>query len=485
MKKNAFGVEAKINLERIINDTVSKFLAVRELGADGKPHPYIKRDEARFGNSVKVELREHGGKQDSKKVSLNTMNSYLTKVRKAIVATGLKHHLFDKQVTRLIKSYPLHEKDLRAFFTMDIPTADKYRKDLIMRLLERARDGENSKSCKSLAEKLRKVEIVPVIIQAMSLSALDKAERVEVITKNLKAKKGNQIRIQPRVIKNMIIDLLTSEDPHELAVGVSLATGRRSIETIIQGTFARVDDYRLTFKGQAKDRGRTPAYKIPTLAPVPLILNALEKLRDSARVKNLVKVMDEPSERYTRNELFNHHSRGFNQTARNVFERYMGDKNDGVWTFKDTRAIYARLSFHAFQRDAIEKNLPMKDDGDFYTEVLGHTDATAKENYKVFYIVDDFSPVTVEDFEAKVETVKTDVETRVARRLRMIKTLSSHKLVKDEKALVKLSEKLVDFIQANPNATIDSKFLRATVKGKTIHHKPFLTVLNELDLVSI
>jgi hypothetical protein len=81
---------------------------------------------------------------------------------------------------------------------------------------------------------------------------------------------------------NKINDLLDSDSAYDIASGLLLATGRRSVEIFKTGGFKATGNNTVIFSGQAKTRGSKDAkdnYEIFTLVDSSRIVNALAKLR--------------------------------------------------------------------------------------------------------------------------------------------------------------------------------------------------------------
>jgi hypothetical protein len=84
--------------------------------------------------------------------------------------------------------------------------------------------------------------------------------------------------------------LLASDDPHELAVGLIAATGRRPHEIIARAKFATIKDkpYHVEFEGQGKKRGDKPVFEIATLYPANYVIKALARLRKEPSTQSLL-----------------------------------------------------------------------------------------------------------------------------------------------------------------------------------------------------
>lgn len=84
----------------------------------------------------------------------------------------------------------------------------------------------------------------------------------------------------PETLVGLAEELLRSEDWYNLALGLTLATGRRITEVLKTAIFSPKTGYTLWFKGQLKTKAHDlPVYEIPTLASADLVLAAVGRLR--------------------------------------------------------------------------------------------------------------------------------------------------------------------------------------------------------------
>lgn len=99
------------------------------------------------------------------------------------------------------------------------------------------------------------------------------------------------VEIDPDKYLEVTGELLASENPHELAVGLIAATGRRPHEILARGKFTPVEgeSYQVMFEGQGKKRGENPVFKISTLFPASYIIERLNHLRHDASIQELLK----------------------------------------------------------------------------------------------------------------------------------------------------------------------------------------------------
>lgn len=173
--------------------------------------------------------------------------------------------------------------------------------------------------------------------------------------------------------------LLDSKNAQEIMNGLSLATGRRFIETL-KGTLEDpkdLEDHKdakeneVMFSGQVKVKGKKDLqpYLIPLLLPKERVLRAWARLREM-KPKWASK---QTSNRAVTNTV----SKIANRETQKNFEKF------GLTQFKDLRAAYAKICYERFAR-----NSPLQETK-YYSSILGHTHKDNKTGlfYNVFKIV--------------------------------------------------------------------------------------------------
>ena len=170
----------------------------------------------------------------------------------------------------------------------------------------------------------------------------------------------NSTEIDPNSYLEVTGKLLASDDPHELAVGIIAATGRRPHEVIARAKFSPVEGkaYHVMFQGQGKKRGETPVFEIATLYPADYVIKCLAKLRRESGTKSLLKeVATEFPKSVTRQNVEIDKRR--NQSLNRVVRAYFGDKgqDNPVLKFRhgeqqdNNKALRAAYAVLATERD--------------------------------------------------------------------------------------------------------------------------------------
>ncbi|HEY9635219.1 MAG TPA: protelomerase family protein [Coleofasciculaceae cyanobacterium] len=189
---------------------------------------------------------------------------------------------------------------------------------------------------------------------------------------------GNDQEIDPDTYLEVTGQLLESSDPHELAVGLIAATGRRPHEILARAKFAPIkgEAYQVQFEGQGKKRGDKPVFPIATLYPAEYIIKCHQNLRREAGTRALLKeVANEfPNDLAAQNQAIDSRRNG---SLNRVVRSYFGNKGDESPALafrhgeeqdncKALRAAYGALATERdCQRSVGSKML-------YYARLLGH-----------------------------------------------------------------------------------------------------------------
>ena len=151
---------------------------------------------------------------------------------------------------------------------------------------------------------------------------------------------GNDHEIDPDAYLEVTGQLLESLDPHELAVGLIAATGRRPHEILARAKFVPLErqPYQVQFEGQGKKRGEKPVFPIATLYPAEYIIKCLSRLRREASTKALLKevAQEYPKDLAAQNREIDSKRNG---SLNRVVREYFGNKGDNtpVLAFRDSQ----------------------------------------------------------------------------------------------------------------------------------------------------
>src|SRR4028119_2486454 len=189
---------------------------------------------------------------------------------------------------------------------------------------------------------------------------------------------GNDQELDPDTYLEVTGQLLESTDPHELAVGLIAATGRRPHEILARAKFTSIEGeaYQVKFEGQGKKRGDKPVFPIATLYPGEYVIKCLTKLRREPSTKALLKeVANEfPNDLAAQNQAIDSRRNG---SLNRVVRSYFGDKGQStpVLAFRhgeeqdNCKALRAAYGAIATERDC-DRSVGSK--MLHYARLLGH-----------------------------------------------------------------------------------------------------------------
>lgn len=467
-----------VDLEKIIKELKETLEEIRNSDIEQR---YKTQKEKRAGASAQKALRGDLRKSEKKQIKLTTLNRYLTKIRRSLSEMNYKRFDFDKQIARAIKKHPEHKERLLSYESMSLVEVVS---DIKQWKKELGTPKGGSKDAIFLDGSLGKLKPLPPIFEALSLKPSDKKGFQEHQESKIEEKQARLTTLKLSTIQDVIIDLLKTSvsDPKQcekIALGVSLACGRRQIETCYLSTFKAENDYNLLVDGIAKNKDKG-ATVVPTLAPTSLIIEAVNTLRNHSTMIKIREAMDSVTGEL-KNEAFNNSSRSFTLTAREYFNGRFGSKSDGSdWMFKDSRAIYARSAYLIYCEEQKANGEPISAEDIFYTKNLAHTDKDAQKSYKAFDVESDSSSrISAADVES--------VEVRTPeQRLAALRDLLSQSIIQDNKAYTNVMTKFIPMIEANPSKLITKFWLRTEVKGaKTVKLNELYDILEARDVVSV
>lgn len=357
---------------------------IRNIDADAELERKEKTKKlARLATRFKNRLHDDGRRKDEDRIAVSTFRRYMTEARKAVTARNWKHHSLDQQIERLAKRYPKYADRLEALGGFDDISEIRLARQA---LLDRVRNDDEA------YEDIRAMKLDHEIMRHLTLSSAQKADLAEDAVETLEERAVNTMEINYHWLMDRIYELLTNRDrlvggeyrPYysHLALGLALATGRRSIEVLKTGRIKKVDRYQVEFSGQAKKRGGvdySQAYHIYTLVDADLVVEAWNELRSLPEVAELQGMDNTEINRRTAKTL--------NTLAKRIFD-------DEERVFKDSRAIWARLVFEIhFTRDKRWKKVT---EDVFWREMLGHEDMDTQRSYRAFKIDYSEAPASAE-----------------------------------------------------------------------------------------
>jgi hypothetical protein len=422
----------KVDLQAIIETMLDE---LKEISGSEKTQSEKTKLYKRLAQKVKTELHDDGRKSDDVKLALTTYKRYMTTIRNAIKSAGYVHHSLNATIAlvgtlpRVIKDFPEYAEMLETLRSEPAATMGARVHEILKTI--QADKGNKNRSAAYKAVKAMKTD--HEVIYHLTMDDVQRADVEDQQATALDTKKTNTVRMVYADIMAMIEDGLTQERSYSRrAFALALASGRRAVEVIYTGSFEKTGDNTVMFTGQAKKRAGIDAesFEIFTLVPADEFLSSFDSFRQMEEVARIhADFQDMPKDE--RNTAINSRTaKTFNETAKAV----MGDNER---TFKDSRAIYARI--------CLDKHWDKSTDEDiFVSRLMGHDDSKAQAHYKQIAI----------DYAAAATTEAPDAPTA---REYTPKSAQLTSVEHDSKELRKVSKELegaratIDaFVSANP-----------------------------------
>lgn len=419
---------------KIISDLVADVDAIEsaDIPQGDKTRKY-KAAATRVKNALFLDKRKFRGNGLKKRITANTYNAYMTRIRKQF--DDRLHHHFASSLEKLAAKYPAYSARLQSWQAMsaaDIrqeyghlqsqlkeimplaemlsgmkfgPAAEKKLTRLTKKypawsIYLNALASQDWKSAESemhtafqqgtrLLDELNDLKINHEILYHLQLSPAERSSIQQRWGEVLSEKKRSTVlldypkymqAVTEQICKAFEPSLVTQrKDMAALAFALAAVSGRRLIEVMVQGEFEVSGKYEVIFYGQAKKRtGEDKGRKIYVLCDPALFVQRIKELRScpaAADFDEIRSLLNDDSYRAANVRIASILGNTFNQHAKLFF-------GDDRRTFKDTRAIYARITYEAFFRyDPRWKNV---DEDVFFSEILGHDDENTQLHYKQF-----------------------------------------------------------------------------------------------------
>lgn len=286
----------------------------------------------------------------------NSIATYIAHIRREWLTLNKPGPEYEKQFAALItkagSNQPLLKK-LKLFHNATMTEKNKIQQSL------KVFSYTNNAEFDTL---LAGIDILPEFIKELKVTNAERSLLQAKSEKALNKKGSNVFQVDADAIVHKCVDLLENSKTNifDLAVAISLLTGRRMIEVFKTGQFIATDNaFTAIFEGQAKKRTEV-SYKIPLLAPLSMIQKGLTKLR-------LTKNTDDLSNA----EVNLRFSTSCNSAARRVlgFEKH----------FHDARGIYAVVCYESRMPHNLSLNF-------FVSKVLGHVGMQQSLNYACLHV---------------------------------------------------------------------------------------------------
>ena len=349
------------------------------------------KQHRRTAQHVCNELYNNKARTKAAKLELSTFHRYLTKIKNAIRSDIARHNPeLPALLQSLADSYPQYSDLIMSIVTDTGKRATKVKASVVNKLIEMNKVDADELSDKiSALAKAGKIE--HPIIKYLRLTDTQQTRRKKQIAANLKERKSNKQTYNFGFIERVTNECLESDNFNELALGISLATGRRAIEVIYRGKFTEAGKHKIMFSGQAK-KGKGVAsapYSIPTLISAEKIVSAVNKLRASGHYQNMLSDLADVPDEAMNGKINLKCARMLNWTAKKTLDPAT-DVKDSKVQYKNSRVIALQV--------AILKIMPNKeyaklDINEFALRYQGHDHYEEFANYQDIAVIDAPEPV--------------------------------------------------------------------------------------------
>lgn len=199
-------------------------------------------------------------------------------------------------------------------------------------------------------------------------------------------KQDNLKPVNPQQYLAKAAELLHSDDPFELAVGIAATTGRRFSEVVDKGLIQTTDQpFWVSFSGQLKKKLTADSYFTPCLVPAADVMKALERFRNHSRIARVAGGTAGDINRSLANSVKRAVHRHFGSTK--IIPALEGEASV---TIHNLRGVYGEVCVYFFCP-------PSRGVARFVQERLGHVisdeelkrgNSTATQHYFHYYLVD-------------------------------------------------------------------------------------------------
>ncbi|MCD9550749.1 hypothetical protein GLP21_19225 [Photobacterium carnosum] len=483
----------------------------------GRKNQKIKRtcERAKRDLWVKVDSSKPDGNQDliaqgDGLINESTYNTNITKLRRRIAEAGIKSLTLDKDFDKLKNNCKVLNKQLEK---VDLTTAITIQKTM-KPIKDLVLSGGWWKKYSLTEKEGGKVEKHILSFSGDNCSVMEHLKRDTaikertIIRTKLRKKKTETLKNDRNLSVIKTIELATilckSRNWEYLAIGLGLATGRRSSEILHFGTFEVLDKARFKFSGQRKNKNKEDDVNtLPCLIDSKLVVEAIERLRDMPEVKNMKQSIkkDENGEKTDvwdalsnaeRALIINNKSHGklcasIDSMMEDIYQTM--EVKYHPWVFKDTRSAYAYTSLVMLEAREVSAGREFKYKGDklgkyYFQKVLLHTSDQTSELYEAFTILESKNDLKRYQID---KARKRGEESYFESRVKLLKEWLTEDINQPVKNLIQWC---IDAIAKDPCVEINNSVLRKEAGGRAATIAEFVKELiarklNAPDLIIV
>lgn len=482
MEKKAGGRGNKIvDLKSVTEMTLSEMQSFRE---DGKSTREINQAEKRLANKVLKDLRGTDGRKNiTQFIKIETFNRYVTRIRTKVREAGFTNPAYENKLSGIAEKYPQYSEEINAILGLGYYQAKASLKELIQQIKEAETKDSKLKRI-NLSERLTKQclnEIDPKILSHLVRSDEEHQEKNNLAAERVERYQDAELdRVYDyQEIVSLIPDLLTTTTAGDgwqrVALGVALATGRRSYEVFYLSTFEAKPGRKIKVTGFAKKKAGEGEYEsvtIPCLADPKLVEEAVARLRSSDRIASLIERIDQVDSYDEKNEILNNsvHKQSNDCASRVLGERIKttdgkavlewaegGKRATGV-PFKLSRDLYVNCAYQEYAANGGK----VKQDK-FIRDSLHHADIKTANSYKKLHSKDDVTAKEVK----QTQKIKAEFKDLSGERVEKLEELAGTKAITEKKAFIKAMDFVIEQVKADSTYTVSTYNLRNAIPSET------------------
>lgn len=450
-------------------------------------------DKARKALWMKTTERRPVKEQDkyhtpeSEEVTAVTHNRYVTRLRRDLEELGYLSFTFLDDVNSVILKHGNRAKELSKIDTSTYKKA-KYQID---ELIKKTFVSEKKSKLKTTVNAIKsyREDLQMLAPRNPCMLSLVRSSSEKLYMNKRMVDRREKYQRKPRVINvietiSIIYALFKKGTWQDLAVGIALATGRRCVEVVHFGNFEKVDNFKLKFSGQRKTKmNGNKEFNIPSLVEADLVIAAIEELRNSTRIVNLITRLGGSGlhEAEFARQINGSVAASLNDCMRDTFNSEMNSLSTAKLEhrrLKDGRAIYARISYSIYTANSKKAGRLAIQDSIFFKENLGHTDPNECESYKQFIISDEEHLSAYQIKKAK----KDGSQVTFADRVSLMKSLAETEIIQTRRAFSKYTTWVIEKLNKNPDFVFDNMAIRTHLGGKAATIGEFIKLLKEMKL---
>lgn len=454
--------------------------------------------EKRLGSSALIKLSGRASRLDEHKASLSYYNREVTRLRTAVKRLGFLRHDYQEKLEALISSHPLVKAELSNLSGITLNDAKNAMLEAMSSIKNResrTKNKQNKAALKKGREALIKLKYEPVIFKTLirtpeEKSKLDKAKSDRVDTYHTQ-----QRPIDYQKTYELLAHHIASQHNWEsLTFALCLASGRRCAEVLCSedGKFKPTrNKLEAEFTTTVKTK-EAKTYKIPLLVEFSVFIKALERLRNHPRITGIMEKAIDSSNYDERHKLINSsvteqlnifvkqimHSKKVTREAIKAARKL--DPSAHPEMLKDTRAMYARITYAEYSANAKKAGRIPSVDDIFFTKHLGHDSKESQANYKQFQIVnyDALHQRQVKKVKADAKKVSMEVKDRHSD----LQELFKGEVFQEREAFKKYSQFVLDGVKAEPAQKITSTWVKEKLGGNKGIISEFARLVKEAGL---